>query len=238
VKKIFISRLKRAFRNTLFDSVRDINLERQRLATTETANFVERNMAGVSSVRSWQEVHQAAAALAPKGGLVLEFGVFSGRSINFIASMFNDTEVHGFDSFEGLPEYWRDGFQVGVFATGGMPSVSSNVKLHKGWFDETIKQFLSGRPETEFISYLHVDCDLYSSTRQIFDDLAHLFVDGTVIVFDEYFNYPGWKEGEYKAFFEFIQKSGFTFQYITFNSRDEQVAVRLSGMKLGAIPSS
>ncbi len=227
MKKYFLKRLKQFFQNTDFEAVRDINVELQRMATAETARFVERNMAGVSSVKSWQEVHAAAANVARKGGLVLEFGVFSGRSINFIASLFQDTEVHGFDSFEGLPEFWRDGFGTGVFATGKMPVVRPNVTLHRGWFNESIPQFLSQKPDNQFISYLHVDCDLYSSTAEIFNGLQNLFCHGTVIVFDEYFNYPGWKEGEYKAFSEFVTKNGFEYEYLTFNSYDEQVAVRL-----------
>ena len=35
-----------------------------------------------------------------------EFGVYKGETINFIASKIPHT-VHGFDSFEGLPEVWR-----------------------------------------------------------------------------------------------------------------------------------
>ena len=227
MKKYFLKRLRQIFQNTYFSAVRDINVELQRMATAETARFVERNMPGVSSVKSWQEVHAAAANVVRKGGLVLEFGVFSGRSINFIASLFQDTEVHGFDSFEGLPEFWRDGFGKGVFATRKKPIVRSNVTLHGGWFNESIPQFLRQRPENEFISYLHVDCDLYSSTKEIFDSLSNLFCHGTVIIFDEYFNYPGWKYGEYKAFTEFVSQNGFDYEYITFNSRDEQVVVRL-----------
>lgn len=52
------------------------------------------------------------------GGLILELGVASGQSINFIADNLPDTAtaqgnalVHGFDSFEGLPERWRDGYE-------------------------------------------------------------------------------------------------------------------------------
>ena len=46
--------------------------------------------------------------------LWLEFGVASGISINYISRFTND-KVYGFDSFEGLPEKWRDGFNKGAF---------------------------------------------------------------------------------------------------------------------------
>ena len=50
--------------------------------------------------------------------LWLEFGVYSGRTINYISKFTNDI-VYGFDSFEGLPEKWRDGFDKGIFSTEG-----------------------------------------------------------------------------------------------------------------------
>ena len=38
--------------------------------------------------------------------LWLEFGVFQGRTINYISSFTND-KVYGFDCFNCLPEKWR-----------------------------------------------------------------------------------------------------------------------------------
>jgi hypothetical protein len=48
---------------------------------------------------------------------------------------------------------------------------------------------------------------------------------GTVIVFDEYFNYPGWQNHEHKAFLEFLDASGHGCRYIAYNKLGEQVAV-------------
>jgi hypothetical protein len=64
--------------------------------------------------------------------LWLEFGVASGNTINYI-SKFTDEKVYGFDSFEGLPEKWRDGFNKGSFNMNGKPpKVNDNVELIKG----------------------------------------------------------------------------------------------------------
>ena len=78
------------------------------------------------------------------GGLFLEFGVASGGSINFLAERVPDgTRLHGFDSFEGLPERWREGRGGGFFDRGGsLPPVAPNVSLHVGWFDATLPAFL------------------------------------------------------------------------------------------------
>jgi len=53
-------------------------------------------------------------------------------------------------------------------------------------------------------------------------------VKGTVIVFDEYLGYPGWQNGEYKAFVEFSKKYKKNFKYLSSNIPGEQVAVVIS----------
>jgi tetratricopeptide (TPR) repeat protein len=155
-------------------------------------------------------------------GLVLEFGVRFGTSINFIAQHGNQ-EVHGFDSFEGLPESW-EGFRAGVYTTDGrLPQVESNVSLHAGWFADTLPAFVAGHPGP--VRFMNVDCDLCSSTRTIFEFLADRIVPGTVIVFDEYFMNPHWREDEYKAFQEAVERHSWKYEYIAFNLFSKQVAI-------------
>jgi hypothetical protein len=64
------------------------------------------------------------------------------------------------------------------------------------------------------VAFMHIDCDLYSSTMDIFDALAPNICPGTVIFFDEYFNYTEWKENEYKAFQEFCEKYSVKYKYM------------------------
>lgn len=158
--------------------------------------------------------------------LFLEFGVFSGRSINIIAKETPDAEVYGFDSFEGLPERWREGFETGAFARTELPEVHPNVKLIKGWFDETLPEFASKLSSP--VGFLHIDCDLYSSTKTIFRELGPHFADEVIIAFNEYLNYPGWEQHEFKAFQEFIHSSEFEYEYIACVPSHQQVAVRLN----------
>lgn len=148
-----------------------------------------------------------ALELARPDGLFLEFGVASGRTISHMGRNTPQTHFYGFDSFEGLPEAWRSGFDKGAFARTNLPVVPTNVTLIKGWFDETLPTFLRDRPQTP-LSLLHVDCDLYSSTKTILANLQNRIVPGTLIVFDEYWNYPGWREHEFKAFEEMLAETG------------------------------
>lgn len=160
------------------------------------------------------------------GGIYLEFGVYRGETVNLIAEAFPDKIIYGFDSFEGLPEDWRGTlFSKGTFNVNGkLPPVRENVRLIKGWFNETLPEFVKAHPEP--CAFIHVDCDLYSSTKTIFDNLKNQIVSGTVIAFDEYFGYPCWADGEYKAFMELIEENNLEFEYIA-RTNGMQVAVKI-----------
>ena len=150
--------------------------------------------------------------------LWLEFGVFSGRSINYISQFTQDT-VYGFDSFEGLPEKWRDGFDKGMFnQNGSMPQVNTNVQLVKGWFNETLPGFIQAHNNKK-ISFLHLDADLYSSTKYILDTLKGYLDTDCIVVFDELVNYPGFdgETGELRAWYEFITENKVDYEWIGMN---------------------
>jgi len=72
-----------------------------------------------------------------------------------------------------------------------------------------------------------VDCDLYSSTVTILNNLKNQIVVGTVIVFDEYINYPGWQLDEFRAWQEHCKKYGVKYEYIGRVSKHQKVAVRV-----------
>jgi hypothetical protein len=210
------------FERILNQKSHDIKLARQINALFETAKYIDDYMCSINSVDKPIEIHDIALSHRKIDGLFLEFGVFRGHTINYISKKIGNELIFGFDSFEGLPQFWRDGFDKGVFnLDNNLPIVNSNVRLISGWFDQTLKDFKIEKP----IAYLHIDCDLYSSTKIIFDYLEPHIVPGTIIVFDEYFNYPGWKHGEFLAFKEFIQAKNLEYDYISYCRNHEQVAV-------------
>jgi len=149
-------------------------------------------------------------------GLWLEFGVYQGRSINVISKRTNMT-VYGFDSFRGLPEDWYSDINFckkgALDVKGILPKVNSNVHLIAGWFEDTLPKFAESITEDK-VSFIHIDCDLYSSTKTVFDNLKHLIKSGTVIMFDEYWYNYKWEDHEYKAFQEFISETGLEYDYI------------------------
>lgn len=104
--------------------------------------------------------------------------------------------------------------------------VLDNVILHQGLFHETLPSFASINKDKS-IAFLHIDCDIYSSTKVIFDLLGHMIKPNTIIVFDEYFNYPSWQKHEHKAFMEFTDSRKISYQYIAYNKMHQQVAVKI-----------
>ena len=144
-------------------------------------------------------------------GVFLEFGVYKGTSINLMANLFPEQEIHGFDSFEGLPEDWKYNhnqiFKKGHFKRDTPPKVKKNIKLWKGWFKDTIPQYKKSVKSD--ISFLHIDSDLYLSCIDILYGLNEYIVKDTIILFDEFYPwgekpYDFWEEGEYKALGEWL----------------------------------
>jgi hypothetical protein len=176
-----------------------------------TQAYIENNMSGVPYIPNKYTLMSKALNEAQVDGLYLEFGVCQGTTVNYIANVKKDKTVYGFDSFEGLPEKWRTA-EKGTFKVDKLPSVRQNVSLIKGWYDESLPLFV--KEHNEPVAFIHVDCDLYSSTKTLFRELASNIQCGTVIFFDEYFNYSGWEEHEYKAFQEFCKQNNVEYKYL------------------------
>ena len=192
------------------------------MAAMDSANYYNESMSSASDCEDNLELLTRAMKLRSIDDLILEFGVASGKTINHLASLTTQI-VYGFDVFSGLPADWRTGFSKGLFAQE-VPETVINAELVVGLFEETLDKFVS-RTSAEAVSFLHVDCDLYSSTATIFRHLEDRIVPGTVIVFDEYFNYPGWRHHEYKAFQEFCWRKGIAYRYDSFVPSHQQVCV-------------
>ena len=159
--------------------------------------------------------------------MALEFGVYTGTTLRAIAQARGDGGVHGFDSFQGLPENWRAGFTAGTFDDVEPPEVPG-AELVVGWFADTLPTFLEGH--AGHVDLLHLDADLYSSTVTVLEHVGPRLRPGSVVVFDEYLNHPGWEEGEHRAWTEYAERAGLTFTYEAFTHDSEQVVVVVTGV--------
>lgn len=198
-----------------------------RLASEESARYVIDHMRTVPNFDTDYDLHDwvAKSQLDLEHGMILEFGVATGRTLNHFARILPFKTIYGFDGFEGLPEDWTSRMRKGFFARTNLPTIRNNCKLVVGWFNETLPGFV--QEHTSPIALLHIDCDLYSSAVTVLNALKNQIVPGTVIIFDEYMNYPGWQLDEFKAWQEHVRAFGVRYEYIGRVSRHQKVAVRV-----------
>jgi len=158
--------------------------------------------------------------------LYLEFGVFQGAATRYWSRLLLNpkSKLHGFDSFEGLPENWLPQRQKGHFATDGeTPKIDDNrVNFFKGWFDQTLRTYQCPPHE---VLVINLDADLYSSTICVLNALKNEIVPGTYIYFDE-FNH---RDHELRAFDEFINETGMKFSLLGATRTMQHVVFRRDG---------
>ena len=156
-----------------------------------------------------------------KSGTWLEFGVWTGTSINFFSEHLPQLTFYGFDSGQGLPEDWSSGFPTmrGTFNMHKtLPDVNPNVELINGWFKDTIPQLVEHRSDDlDKLVCLYIDSDLYSSCVTVLEGLQEYVKPGLLILFDEYLGFPNWRKGEHKAWKEFCSKYRIHYRYRAFH---------------------
>ena len=129
----------------------------------------------------------------------------------------------GFDSFQGLPKSTLNAARLGWGAhkysvKGQLPQVPPHVRLHVGWFNETLPPFLRSASGAGPVAFAHLDADIYTSTITVLDALAsscRLRV-GSVLAFDEIFGPPRIEEEELRALQEATAKHGLSWRFITY----------------------
>ena len=108
----------------------------------------------------------------------------------------------GFDTFTGLPEWWRPTEPTGHSSTGGqVPSITDlRCTFEVGLFQDTLPRFV-GANDLSGRLVVHLDADLFTSTLFVLTTLARVLKAGDILFFDE-FSCP---LDEYRAFDEFVR---------------------------------
>jgi hypothetical protein len=126
-------------------------------------------------------------------GDLAEVGVYRGASAKVIAEVKGDRVLHLFDTFEGLPEPGRidSAFHQGQYACGlervrEYLSRYPNVQFHKGCFPQDTGDSVEDRA----FSFVHLDVDLYESTRNALRFFYPRVNRGGVIVSHDYVQFP------------------------------------------------
>jgi hypothetical protein len=207
---------------------------------TSTLNYLytgrwmkERNFSPRMRVGSrTQLIRTVAESIADEEVLYLEFGVWRGESIQLWSKLLKNpaSRLHGFDSFEGLPEEWDDRSASGLplpkghFSTRGVAPQTPDPRVHffQGWFEDTL-------PTYEFVPsqvlVIFLDADLYSSTIYVLKALQSHIEVGSIVYFDEFWD----PQHEQKAFSEFLAETGMKFKALVASYGTRHIAFERVG---------
>lgn len=148
--------------------------------------------------------------------LFMELGVFTGNTFNCIRSALPDNiKLYGFDTFTGLPEDWKMNdqniiYKKGTFALNYVPNNTHNTEFIVGNVEDTLTGFLT--QINKKISFVHLDMDLYKPTFFALTKMHDYFLNGTIIVFDDFYNLPGWENHSFKALLDYINLYDIEFE--------------------------
>ncbi|GFG73608.1 hypothetical protein MBOT_09730 [Mycobacterium botniense] len=177
----------------------------------------------------WETSRLATPCHPDSDELLLDLGVWIGWSTRLISDICGRT-VYGFDTFSGLVEDWRVDDQTvikrgtfslsepfaqrflrdtGVTLHEGLPAALGRpVQFVRGSTYDTLAPFLAARPDAS-IRLFHMDLDTYESCLHALETCKDRFIEGSILVFDEYLV----TNGEMRAFYEFQRKYELEWRY-------------------------
>lgn len=182
-------------------------------------------------------------------GDYFEFGLWRGRTFLYAWQLkhryrCDDMRLWGFDSFAGLPQI--DDQRNNIWGAGDFACSEDELRrilrkagvgeeeyeLVAGYYERSLNADLDRRIAGRVAAIVYVDCDLYLSTKQVLEFLRRYLVDGTIVCFDDFYNYKGSPEqGEQKALCEFLARyNGIKFMpWSDYAPLGKSFIVRLTG---------
>jgi hypothetical protein len=204
---------------------RDMIFAGEARAARESEQFIADHLVHARPLPHPVETVRYAASLVKIDGTVVKVGVHSGEGLLLLAERLHGREIYGFDTFTGLEHDWRPGYTAGMLGQDEPPKVRGATVV-PGAYDETLPAFRAEHPGP--IALLHLDANEYSVTAKALELLGDGLVPGSVVLLDEYVNYPGWQEHEFRAWTEFVERSGIEFRYEAYTFDNEQVVVTVT----------
>jgi len=108
-------------------------------ALERSVDYIESAMPDALGLENQRELIDYSLRAVGIDGHYLEFGVFTGGTIRYIARQIGARTIHGFDSFEGLPEAWS-GFGLGGKFIGDVDSY---------YHEETVTRNVWAKPRAQ-----------------------------------------------------------------------------------------
>lgn len=201
IYKLYTLRFKRPEKMKLFYKTEDLNFEYYNKIKNLGYREFEHQ---IGRLTNFKAIVRDCASLE---GDFVEFGCWRGFSLLWAAyfmernAIFNKKLI-GLDGFIGLP-YTDGGFRKGKFSNTSRKECKNNLIKSDELYDEIKKKVFVGKflyeekeaildyfrkLKTKKLCFIHIDCDISQSARQIFEILVEgdLIADKAYVLFDDY----------------------------------------------------
>jgi hypothetical protein len=115
---------------------------------------------------------------------------------------------------------------VGSFSTNGKtPDIDDKrVCFIKGYFQESLPEFLATFKKKADRLIIHLDADLYTATLFVLTSLNDLIEPQTIIIFDEFFSV----NHEFSAFLDYTSSFAKKYKVLAMTKFYKEVAIEIS----------
>lgn len=176
------------------------------------ASFIEAYKTILSAIDDWSSLKRISLVYTNEDQAKEAYKNVRKKQVRFFA----------FDSFEGLPEI--EGIDKGhsKFTKGRYHCLLEEFKailrragvnmdkviIVPGFFDKTLNEETIKKYALKKAAIVMIDCDLYSSTRTALNFITNLIVEGTIIIFDDWFSFKANpNKGEQRACNEWLKEN-------------------------------
>jgi len=202
---------------------KDISVAGQLVAASEAAVWLHQHADKAPAFARRSALLESIVPQIPPDGDLAEFGVFDGAITRFMRPRFPNRRYHAFDSFRGVPEAMSLAVhQYSFDLDGKIPDLPPNTTIHAGWFEDTIPMWRERFGGS--IAWAYIDCDLYESVCTVLEGLSDRIKPGTILSYDDWYNFPNWKQHSYRATQEWTKRTGIKLRPLAFTTLEQSVS--------------
>jgi hypothetical protein len=198
---------------------KDLTISGQIAASSSSVRWLHRHADDATLYELRTGVIDHALQNLAVGGDILEFGVFQGAVTRYIFPRAANRQYHAFDSFRGVPKAMSLTVARHSFSLDGLvPDLPGGVIVHDGWFSDTLPVYRRNYMAPVALAY--IDCDLYESVETVLAKIQDRLVPGSILIFDDWYNFPNWERHSYRALKEAESRTKWQFVPMAFSTRE------------------
>tara|TARA_B100001063_G_C16582060_1_gene461282 strand:- start:123 stop:797 length:675 start_codon:yes stop_codon:yes gene_type:complete len=167
-------------------------------------------------------------------GAIIEFGIWNGNNLITIKKILDylniNKKVFGYDNFKGFPNPSKLKKQKKGKYIGNPNTIKKIISFFKlkniEIFNDDIMNLIKYKKKFKSISFIYIDCNIYTPVKNILDQLGKKVNKGGIIAFDEAQHKTD--KGEKMAMLNFYKKNkkNFTLKYLKKNYQPDALLIR------------